>query len=118
MKYYYKSTEPVLLNDNNKTLKYYDIYDNELLHSKVQLKLWLKIPCCRFTSIYVYTDNRLKHIQEVATRIFNDKMNNNLKPNQIQIFYGCEEIGNEYDISMFTIYNHSTITIDINYKSK
>ena len=31
MKYYYKYTEPVLLNDDNKTLKDYDIYDNKLL---------------------------------------------------------------------------------------
>ena len=63
MKHYYKYAEPVLFHDNNKTLKYYDIYDNEPLHLKVQLKMWLEIPCCRFTPIYVYTDNRLKHIQ-------------------------------------------------------
>ena len=118
MKYYYKYTEPVLLNDTNRTLKDYDIYDNELLHLKVQLKLWFKIPCCRFTPTYVYTDSRLKHIQEIATIIFNDKMNNNFKPNQIRMFYGGEEIGDEYDISMFNIYNHSTITIDKNYKCK
>ena len=54
MKYYYTYTEPVLLNDNNKTLKDYDIYDNELLHLKVQLKLWFKVPCCRFTPICIY----------------------------------------------------------------
>ena len=116
MQYYYKYYEPVLLNDDNKTLKYYDIYDNELLHLKVQLKLWLKIPCCRFTPIYVYTDITLKHIQE--KNIYNDKMKNNLKPNQIIMFYAGEEIGEEYDISMFNIYNHSTITTDINYKCK
>ena len=80
MKYYYRYTEPVLLNDNNKTLKYHDKYDNELLHVRVQLELWLEIPCCRFTPIYVYTDNKLKHIQEIATRILNDKMKNNLNP--------------------------------------
>ena len=45
-------------------------------------------------------------------------MNNSLKPNQLNTFYGGEEIGNEYDISMFNIYSHSTITIDINYKCK
>ena len=111
MKYYYKYIEPVLLNDDNKTLKDYDIYDNELLHLKVQLKLWLKIPCCRFTPIYVYIDNTLKHIQEITTNIFNDKTMNNLKPNQIKAFYGGEEIGDDYDI-------HSTITTYINYKCK
>ena len=118
MKYYYKYTEPDLLNDNNKTLKDYAIYDNELLHLKVQLKLWYKVPRCRFTPIYVYIDSRLKHIQEIATQIVNDKIDNNLKPNQIKTFCGGEEIGNEYDISTFNIYNHSTIAIDINCKSK
>ena len=80
--------------------------------------MWLEIPCCRFTAIYVYTDNTFKHIQEMATRIFNDEIDNNLKPNQIIMFYGGEEIGDEYDICMFNMYNHSTITIDINYKCK
>jgi len=47
-----------------KTLTYRYIYDNELLHLQVQLKLMLKNPCCRFSAIYVYTDNTLKHIQE------------------------------------------------------
>jgi len=116
MNYYYKYTEPVLSNDDNKTLKDYAIYDNEVLH-KIQLKLLFKIHC-RFTPIYVYTDNTLKHFQEKATNIYNDKMKKNLKPNQIIMFYGGEEIGDEYDICMFNMYNHSTITIDINYKCK
>ena len=80
--------------------------------------MWLKIPCCRFTAIYVYTDNTLKHIQEKTINIFNDKMKNNLNPKQIKAFYGGEEIGDDYDISMFNIYNHSTIRIDISYKCK
>ena len=37
---YYKYTEPVLLEDDHKTLKYYGIYANELLHLEVQLN------CC------------------------------------------------------------------------
>ena len=45
-------------------------------------------------------------------------MDNNLKPNQVITFCGGDEIGNEYDISMFNMYNHSTIAIDINCKSK
>jgi len=45
-------------------------------------------------------------------------MKNNLKPNQIKAFYGGEEIGDDYDISVFNIYNHSTTTIDIKYKCK
>ena len=45
-------------------------------------------------------------------------MNNNLKRNQIIKFYGGEEIGDDYDISVFNIYNHSTITTYVNYKCK
>ena len=80
--------------------------------------MWSKIPGYRFTPIYVYTDNRLKHIQEIATVIFNDRIKNNLKSKQIRMFYGGEEIGDDYDISMCDIYKHGTITIDINYKCK
>ena len=64
MKYYYRYIEPISLEDGNKTLQDYDIHDNELLQLKVQLKLLLKVPCCRFSTTYVYTDNTLKHTQE------------------------------------------------------
>ena len=49
--YYYKYSEPVLLDDDNKSLQYYDIHDNELLYLRVKLKLLLKVPCCRFSTI-------------------------------------------------------------------
>ena len=75
MTYYYKCTEPVLLGDDNKSLQDCNTHDNELLHVKVQLKLfWWKVPCCRFSAIYIFTNNTLKHIQERAMEIFNDKM--------------------------------------------
>ena len=45
-------------------------------------------------------------------------MKNTLKPKQIQVFYIGEEIGDGYDISMFSIYNYSTITPEINYNCK
>ena len=54
MKYHCKYTEPILLEDDNKTLQDYDIHDNELLHVKVQLKLLLKVPCCKFSIIHIY----------------------------------------------------------------
>ena len=41
MKYYYKYTESVLLEDDNRSSKDYDIHDNELLHLRGQLKLML-----------------------------------------------------------------------------
>ena len=49
---------------------------------------------------------------------FNDKMRNDLKPKQISVFYDCEEIKHDFDISMFNIYNYSTIASDINYMCK
>ena len=64
MIYYYRYVEPVLLEDDNKPLQDYDMYDHELLHLKVKLKLLLKVPCCRFSTIYIYTENTFKHIQE------------------------------------------------------
>ena len=38
-----------------------------------------------------------------------------LNPKQRNVFYGDKEIEDGYDISMFNIYNYSTITTDINY---
>ena len=37
-------------------------------------------------------------------------MKNNSKPKQIHASYAGEEVGDDYDISMFNIYNYSTIT--------
>ena len=64
MNCYYKYIEPVLLDDDNKSLQEYSIHDNELLHLSVQLNLLLKVPCCRCSTIYIFTDYTLKHIQE------------------------------------------------------
>ena len=64
MTYYYKYTEPILLDDDNKTLQDYDIHDNELLHLKVQLKSLLQVSCCRFATVYIYTYSTLKRIQD------------------------------------------------------
>ena len=89
-----------------------------MLHFKVQLTLLWKDPCCRFSAVYVYTDNTLKHIQEKAINIFNDEMKNSLKPKQINSFYGGEEIGDGHDISMFDMFNYSTITTAIRYNCK
>ena len=57
---YYECIEPVLLSDDNKSLQDYNILDNELLHLKAQLELVLKVPCCRFSTIYIRTDSTLK----------------------------------------------------------
>ena len=55
-----------LVDDDNTALQDPDINDNELLHLKVKLKLLLQVPCCRFSTIYTFTDNTLKHSQEQA----------------------------------------------------
>ena len=46
------------------------------------------------------------------------KWGTTLNPKQVSIFYGCEEIEDGFDISMFNIYNYSTITTYINYDCK
>jgi len=48
-----------------------------------------------FNYLHIYTDSTLKRIQEKTINILNDKMKNNLKPNQINAFYGGEEIGDD-----------------------
>ena len=62
MTYCYKCSELALLDDDNKSLQDYDINDNELLHLKVKFELLLKVPCCRFSTIYIFTDSTLKDI--------------------------------------------------------
>jgi len=91
MTYHYKNTEPILSDDDNKTLQDYDILDNELLLLKVKLNLLLKIHCCRFSTIYRFTDNTLKHIQENAIAIFNDKIKNDLQTKQLGVFMVVEK---------------------------
>ena len=116
--YYYIYLEPILLNDNNKTLKECNIKNFELLHLKVKLKIMLYVPCCRFTTIYLYTYNTLEDIQKEAIKIFNNEKSNKLKPKQIKAFYGHKEIQEDEELSTYSIYNCSSITTDISYNIK
>ena len=52
--YYYTYTEPQLLDDDDKTLKEYNIKDGQLLHLKAKLKILLVVPCCRYTTICIH----------------------------------------------------------------
>jgi len=61
---YYKYTEPALLDADNKSLQYYNTHGDELPHLIVQFNLLLKVPCCRFSIIYIFTCTTIKHIQE------------------------------------------------------
>ena len=63
MTFYYKYIEPQLLEDDNKTITDYNIIDDEVLHLKAKLKIFLYIPTMRYTTIYLYTDDTLKDIQ-------------------------------------------------------
>ena len=55
MAYHCKYIEPILLDDDNKTLQGYDMHDNELLHLNVRLQVLLKVPCCRVINyIHIY----------------------------------------------------------------
>ena len=113
MTFYYTYTEPQLLDDDDNTLKEYNIKDGEVLHLKARLKILLFVPCCRYTTIYLYTHNTLEDIQAEAVNIFNNKRRDNLKPQQITAYYGDKELEEHEQISTYIIYNYSTITTDI-----
>jgi len=116
--FYYTYTEPQLLDDDDKTLKDYNIKDGQLLYLKAKLKILLHVPCCRFTTIYLYTYNTLEDIQKEAIKIFNKGTNREFKPEQITAFYSDTELEEDEQISTYIIYNYSTITTDINYNRR
>ena len=105
--------EPELLDNNNKTLKDYNIKDDELLYLKVKLRINLYVPCCRFTTIFLYTDGTLKDIQKEAIKTYNINMGLSFKEQRIKAFYGDTEIIEEEELSTYNIYNNSTITTEI-----
>ena len=109
MTYYYTYTDPQLLDDDEKTLKQYDIYDGEVLHLKAKLKIFLYGPLCRFNVIYLYTNDTLENIQKEAVRIYKEKMRADENPRKITASYGLSELEEHEQISTFNIYNHSTI---------
>jgi len=115
MTFYYKYIEPQLLEDDNKTITDYNIIDGELLHLKVKLKIFLYIPTMRYTTIYLYTFETLKDIQNKVIEIYKSK-NETLTPTNIKAFYGYNEIEEHDQISIYSIYDKSTITTDFNYR--
>ena len=117
-KYFYIYLEPQLLDDDNKTIKECNITNYEVLHLKAKIKILLYIPCCRYTTIYLYTNNTLEDIQKEVVNIFNKWHNSNIKPKQITAFYGDKEIEEHEELSIYNIYNYSTITADIDYNIK
>ena len=67
------------------------------------------------TTIYLYTDETLKNIQNKVIEIYKPK-HEILTPTNIKAFYGYNEI-EEYDqISIYNIYDKSTITTNFNYR--
>ena len=110
---YYNYTEPVLLSNNEKTLNECNIKDGQMLYLKAKLKLILKIPCCRFTTVYLNTSDTLEDIQKRATEIFKNGFGGRVKSNEITAFYGDTELTEDRELSSYNIYNYSTIKIDI-----
>ena len=117
-KHFYIYLEPQLLDDDNKTIKECNITNCEVLRLKAKIKILLYIPCCRYTTIYLYTNNTLEDIQKEVIKIFNKRHNSNIKPKQITAFYGDKEIEEHEELSTYNIYNYSTITADIDYNIK
>ena len=116
--FYYTYTDPQLLDEDDKTLKEYNIKDGQLLHLKAKLKILLYVPCCRFNTLYFYTYNTLEDIQKEVVKIYNNKRRDNLKPDQITAFYSDKELEEHEQLSTYIIYNYSTITTNINYKTR
>ena len=105
MTYYYKYIEPVLLEDDDKTINDYNIIDGELLYLKAKLKLYLHVPTLRFTTIFLYTFDTLGNIQNKAVEIYNSKNEVlQLRAKQITAFYGDKEIEEGDNISSYNIY--------------
>ena len=112
MTYYYKYIEPQLLEDNNKTITDYNIIDDELLYLKAKLKIFLYIPCCRFNPIYIYTCDDLEQIKKETLKICsNNNLLSNTTAEQIKAFYGNQELDEYNQLTMYKIYNLSTIDI-------
>lgn len=116
--FYYTYTDPQLLDEDDKTLKEYNIKDGQLLHLKAKLKILLYVPLCRYTTIYLYTYNTLEDIQKEAIKIYNNDTRDNLNPDQITAFYAYKELEEHEQLSTYNIYNYSTITTNINYKTR
>jgi len=57
-------------------------------------------------------------MQDKAIEIINEKMQNELKPKQISVFYGDKEIEDGNGISMFNSCNSSARTTDVNYSCR
>lgn len=115
MTFYYKYIEEQILEDDNKTITDYNIIDGELLHLKVKLKIFLYIPTLRYTTIYLYTFETLKDIKNKVVEIYKSK-NDILEPKNIKAFYAYNEIEENEQISIYGIYDKSTITTDFNYR--
>ena len=103
MVFYYTYTDPQLLEDDDKTLKEYNIKDGELLHLKAKLKILLYVPMCRYTAIYLYTYNTLEDIQKEAIKILKHKTRGEFTPDQITAFYGDKELEEHEQISTYII---------------
>ena len=91
--------------------------DDDILHLKVELKLLLNIPCCRFNTRYFFIHITQQKIYKKKQYIYIYKKitNSDIKPEQITFYYGETELYKDEQISTYNIYNYSTITTDINY---
>lgn len=108
---YYTYTEPVLLDDDDNTLKECNIKSGQRLYLKANLNIILKIPGCRFTTIYLYTSDTLEDIQKRATDILNKRHGDNTKSKALMAFYGDTEITEDWALSTYNMYNYRTIKI-------
>ena len=96
-----------LLNDD---VKINDIEEEQLI-LKVKLRLKLKTDLCGFNVVYCYINENKNDIFEKAKTILFNKKKYELKG--ITATYGRREIDD--DLTMYNIYNNSTLHINIDY---
>jgi len=111
--YYYTYIEPEKLDNDNKTLKDYNIISGELLYLRAKLKIMLNN--FRFNICYFYTYDKIEDIKTHIITMYKEKDNTILKYKQINIYYGDTKLNKDSQISEYNIYNNSTLNIDINY---
>jgi hypothetical protein len=115
-KYYYTYKEPETLDNDNNTIKDYNIISGELLYLRAKLKIMLNI--VRFNICYFYTHDKIEDIKTHIITLYKEKDNTILKHKQINIYYGDTKLNKDHQISEYNIYNNSTLNIDINYNIK
>ena len=107
--YYAVYLERILLNDDNKTLKEYNIKNNEILKLFVTLKLFIQMPTAFFSTIYKDTSGYIEDLQMDAIEIYNKRHNCGYKYEDVTLYYDNIRLEPGARLSTYNIYNLATL---------